>query len=145
VIQIEKFALDLAAWVGEFLDHHTSESRGLSPSDHAPIGARPEYHHIAGRKEKEMSNETVTRFFGGSPARVVIQLVVLSFFLGLVLHALGVSPYDIVNGLRDLARRIYDMGFDTVGVVVRYILLGAVIVVPIWLILRLTRVGRRSG
>jgi hypothetical protein len=37
------------------------------------------------------------------------------------------------------------MGFDTVGVVVRYILLGAVIVVPIWLILRLTRVGRRSG
>jgi hypothetical protein len=70
---------------------------------------------------------------------------VLSFFLGLVLSALGVSPYDIVNGLRDLARRIYDMGFDTIEVVFRYILLGAVIVVPIWLVVRLTRVGRRSG
>jgi hypothetical protein len=92
-----------------------------------------------------MNNGTVTRFFGGSPGRVVVQLVVLSFFLGLVLSALGVSPYDIVNGLRDLARRIYDMGFDTIEVVFRYILLGAVIVVPIWLIVRLTRVGRRSG
>jgi hypothetical protein len=92
-----------------------------------------------------MNNGTVTRFFGGSPARVVVQLVVLSFFLGLVLSALGVSPYDIVNGLRDLARRIYDMGFDTIEVVFRYILLGAVIVVPIWLIVRLTRVGRRSS
>ncbi|MBN9008848.1 MAG: integrase [Rhizobiales bacterium] len=92
-----------------------------------------------------MSNDTVTRFFGGSPVRIAIQLVVLSFFLGLVLNALGVSPYDIVNGLRDLFRRIYDMGFDTIGIVVRYILLGAVIVVPIWLVLRLTRVGRRSS
>jgi len=92
-----------------------------------------------------MNNGTVARFFGGSPARVVVQLVVLSFFLGLVLSALGVSPYDIVNGLRDLARRIYAMGFDTIEVVFRYILLGAVIVVPIWLLVRLTRVGRRSG
>lgn len=92
-----------------------------------------------------MSNGTVTRFFGGSPARVAIQLVVLSFFLGLVLHALGVSPYDIVNGLSDLARRIYDMGFDTIGTVFRYILLGAVIVVPVWLVIRLTHVGRRSN
>jgi hypothetical protein len=91
-----------------------------------------------------MSNENVTRFFGGSPGRVLVQLVVLSFFLGLVLSALGVSPFDIVHGLRDLFWRIYNMGFGTIETVVRYILLGAVIVVPIWLIIRLTRVSRRS-
>ncbi len=91
-----------------------------------------------------MSNEFVTRFFGGSPGRIVVQLVVISFFLGLVLNALGVSPFDIVNGFRDLFWRIYNMGFGTVEWIFRYILLGAVIVVPVWLIVRLTRVGRRS-
>jgi hypothetical protein len=91
-----------------------------------------------------MTNEYVTRFFGGSPGRIVVQLVVISFFLGLVLNALGVSPFDIVSGLRDLFRRIYDMGFGTIEAIFRYILLGAVIVVPVWLLVRLTRIGRRG-
>lgn len=91
-----------------------------------------------------MTNEYVTRFFGGSPGRIVVQLVVISFFLGLVLNAVGVSPFDIVNGLRDLFRRIYDMGFGTIEAIFRYILLGAVIVVPVWLLVRLTRIGRRG-
>jgi len=92
-----------------------------------------------------MENPTVTRFFGGSPARVLIQLVVISIILGIVLNALGVSPYDIVNGFRDLATRIYSMGFGTIEWVFRYFLLGAVIVFPVWLIMRLLRVGRRDG
>ena len=42
----------------------------------------------------------ITRFFGGSPGRVLVQLVVLSLVVGVVLSALGVSPFDIVNGLQ---------------------------------------------
>ena len=89
-----------------------------------------------------MENTTVTRFFGGSPGRILVQLVVISIILGIVLSALGVSPYDIVNGLRDLAFRIYSMGFGTIEWVFRYFLLGAVIVFPVWLLMRLLRVGR---
>jgi hypothetical protein len=74
-----------------------------------------------------------------------VQLVVISIILGIVLNALGVSPYDIVKGLRDLAGRIYDMGFGTIEWVFRYFLLGAVIVFPVWLVMRLLRVGRRNG
>jgi hypothetical protein len=92
-----------------------------------------------------MDNPTITRFFGGSPARVLMQLVLISFILGIVLNALGVSPYDIVNGLRDLATRIYSMGFGTIEWVFRFFLLGAVIVFPVWLLMRLLRVGRRDG
>jgi Family of unknown function (DUF6460) len=92
-----------------------------------------------------MESPTVTRFFGGSPARVLVQLVVISIILGIVLNALGVSPYDIVNGLRDLALRIYSMGFGTIEWVFRYFLLGAVIVFPVWLLMRLLRVGRGDG
>lgn len=86
----------------------------------------------------------VTRFFGGSPGRVLAQLVVLSLVLGVVLSALGVSPFDIVNGLRRLVWRIYDAGFETFTWAWRYFLLGAVIVFPVWLIVRVVRYGRGS-
>jgi Na+/H+-dicarboxylate symporter len=95
--------------------------------------------------ETAMNDTFVTRFFGGSPIRVVMQLVVISFFVGLVLNVLGVSPYDIVDGFERLFQRIYFMGFDTVEWMFRYLLLGAVIVVPIWLIGRLLKLGRRSS
>ncbi len=91
-----------------------------------------------------MNTDTASRFLGGSPGRVLMQLLVLSFILGIVLNALGVSPFDIVNGLRSLALRIYDMGFGTVELIGRYILLGAVVVVPVWLLSRLLKFGRRS-
>jgi Domain of unknown function (DUF6460) len=87
----------------------------------------------------------VTRFIGGSPARVVVQLIAMSFVVGIILSVLGVSPYDIVNGLQQLARRVYNMGFGTLEWVFRYFLLGAVIVVPVWLIMRLFRLGRDKG
>lgn len=84
----------------------------------------------------------LTRFLGGSPARVILQLVVLSFVVGIVLSALGVSPFDIVEGLQRLAQRIYDAGFDTFVWAWRYFLLGAVVVVPVWLVARIVRLGR---
>ena len=92
-----------------------------------------------------MNGASVTRFFGGSPGRVLIQLVVLSLILGVVLSALGVSPFDIVNGLQRLAQRIYATGFDTIVWAFRYFLLGAVIVFPVWLIMRILKLGRRGG
>lgn len=85
---------------------------------------------------------TVTRFIGGSPGRVAVQLIAMSFVVGIILSVLGVSPYDIVSGLERLARRIYNMGFDTVEWIFRYFLLGAVIVIPVWLIMRLLKMGR---
>jgi Family of unknown function (DUF6460) len=88
-------------------------------------------------------NTTLTRFFGGSPGRVLAQLVVISLLVGLVLNTLGVSPFDIVNGLERLLRRIYDGGFETFVWLWRYFLLGAVIVFPIWLIMRILRIRRR--
>lgn len=87
----------------------------------------------------------VTRFFGGSPLRVVLQLVVLSLVVGVVLSALGVSPFDIVNGLQRLVMRVWNAGFDTLVWAWRYFLLGAVIVFPVWLIMRLLRVNRRGS
>ncbi len=87
----------------------------------------------------------VTRFLGGSPLRVLVQLVVLSLVVGIVLSALGVSPFDIIAGFRRLIERVWDAGFDTIVWAWRYFLLGAVIVVPVWFIMRILHAGRRSG
>jgi RsiW-degrading membrane proteinase PrsW (M82 family) len=90
-----------------------------------------------------MDRDFATRFFGGSPGAVLLRLVAISFVIGVILSALGVSPFDIVNGLRDLFMRIYSLGWESIEWLVRYFLLGAVIVFPVWLIVRLVKVGRR--
>ncbi len=89
-----------------------------------------------------MNSTVLTRFFGGSPGRVLVQLAVMSFILGIILSALGVSPFDIAQGLRRLAMHIYSMGFDAVVWGFRYFVLGAVVVVPIWFVMRLFRLGK---
>jgi hypothetical protein len=84
------------------------------------------------------------RFFGGNPALVLSRLVILSLIVGIVLAALGFSPYDIVQTLRDFIQRIYDMGFAAVEKGFRYFLLGAVIVFPIWVIMRVVKLLTRD-
>jgi hypothetical protein len=91
-----------------------------------------------------MASGNIIRFLGGSPASVALRLVALSIVLGLVLSALGFSPIDIAASLRALATRIYASGFDAVIWAWRYFLLGAVIVFPVFLLMRLLRLGRRE-
>lgn len=79
------------------------------------------------------------RFLGGSPLTVIFKLVLLSILIGVVLTALGLDPWDITKSLRNIAQWIWDMGFDAIHNVWRFFLLGAVLVIPIWLVLRLIR------
>jgi hypothetical protein len=86
--------------------------------------------------------DTLTRFFGGKPLAVMFRLVLLSILVGVILEVLGLDPWNIIDSLRILVQRIWDMGFDAVRWLGRYMLLGAVIVVPVWLIVRLARAPR---
>jgi hypothetical protein len=89
-----------------------------------------------------MSNGAVGRFFGGSPAWVLVRLALLSILVGVILHALGLDPWDIVNSIMRLFRHIWYMGWDAIDSIWRYFILGAVIVIPIWLITRIAKGGR---
>lgn len=89
-----------------------------------------------------MSNDTVTRIFGGSPLAVLGRLVLVSILVGVVLTALGLDPFDIVHSIERLLRSIWNMGWDAVKWLWRYFLLGAVIVIPIWLLIRLINAPR---
>jgi hypothetical protein len=85
-----------------------------------------------------MSNG-LSRFFGGPPLMVLLRLVLLSILVGVVLSALGLDPWNIIPSIRRFIIVLWDMGFDAVEWVWRYFLLGAAIVIPIWLITRLVR------
>jgi hypothetical protein len=85
-----------------------------------------------------MSNG-LNRFLGGSPLAVLGKLILLSILIGVVLSALGLDPWNIVESVRRVFRSIWDMGFDAVRWLWSYFLLGAVLVIPIWLILRIVR------
>jgi hypothetical protein len=82
------------------------------------------------------------RLLGGNPVAVIIRLVVLSIIVGIILSALDIHPYNLVYHVQRLLRRIYDMGFGIIEGALGYFLLGALIVVPIWLLTRLFRLLR---
>lgn len=83
------------------------------------------------------SQDGLARFLGGSPLGVAFRLILLSILVGVMLAAVGFDPWNIVHSIRLLFERLWNLGFDAVNGLWRYFLLGAVIVVPIWLISRL--------
>jgi hypothetical protein len=89
-----------------------------------------------------MAEESVYRFLGGSPLAVLGRLILASILVGVVLSVLGLDPWNILESVENFVRGIWNMGFDAVRWVWRYFLLGAVIVLPIWLIVRLINAPR---
>jgi hypothetical protein len=89
-----------------------------------------------------MAEESVYRFLGGSPLAVLGRLILASILVGVVLSVLGLDPWNILQSVENFVRGIWNMGFDAVRWVWRYFLLGAVIVLPIWLIVRLVNAPR---
>ena len=88
-------------------------------------------------RELPAGRDGMQRFLGGSPVAVAFRLILLSILVGVVLAAVGFDPWNIVYSIRLLFQRIWDLGFDAVNGLWRYFLLGAVIVVPVWLLSRL--------
>jgi hypothetical protein len=86
--------------------------------------------------------DTLARFLGGPPLSVLARLLMLSLIVGALLMWLEIHPAEIIESVERLLRRLWNLGFGAVRVVLEYVIAGAVIVVPIWLVLRLLNVGR---
>jgi hypothetical protein len=83
-------------------------------------------------------------FLGGSVATVAVRLLVVSFVVGLFLTMFGFDPEDIYLRFVAVVRHVVDFGLTDLRHFGRIMLTGAMLVVPIWLVLRLfdTRRGR---
>src|SRR5438309_11585468 len=79
-------------------------------------------------------NDGLYRFLGGSPLAEAFRLILLSILVGVVLAAIGFDPWNILNSIQLLFRRVWDLGFEPINWLWRYLLLGAVSVIPVWLL-----------
>jgi hypothetical protein len=76
-------------------------------------------------------------FLGDTPFRVFLKLAVVSMIVGVVMRYFGWSAMDVVSIIRGLISRIWNMGFDAIGQFADYLILGAAIVIPAFILLRL--------
>jgi hypothetical protein len=82
-------------------------------------------------------SSNLQRFFGGSPGAVLVKLIFLSLLVGAFMALLGITPVGLFERILRLIRDVLDLGFESVREVGRWILYGAMVVVPLWLLSRL--------
>lgn len=85
----------------------------------------------------------LARFMGGPPAAVALRLLFVSLIVGALLVWLDIRPFDLFAALQRFFNRLWAMGFDAVRETIGYVLAGAALVVPVWLVMRLARWGER--
>ncbi len=83
-----------------------------------------------------MSNG-LTRFLGDTPGRTALKLLVASFVVGVIMAAFNWYPIDIVIIVRDFLINLWETGFAALGRFGKYLALGAGVVIPIFIIMRL--------
>lgn len=80
------------------------------------------------------------RLIGSQPRRTAIQLAIASILVGAFLAFWGVSPREFWSGAFNFFKGLVGWLGDSVGEVVTnlltYLLLGAAIVIPVWLVMR---------
>lgn len=64
----------------------------------------------------------------------VFKIVLASLVIGFILKFLDIKPTDLWQDFGNTLKRAFDWAGDFVAGSVEYILVGAVIVVPIWLV-----------
>jgi len=89
-----------------------------------------------------MTNSVVARFVGGSPMSVLVRLILVSFVVGFLLETLGFDPASLLHHAIRAARHVIEFGLTDVRQFARILLTGAMVVVPVWLVLRLLDAGR---
>lgn len=70
----------------------------------------------------------------------VVRILILCFIVGLALAFFGVDPLTLWRDLAGWARDSVAWLFDNLGAAFSYVVLGAIIVVPIWAIVFLFKV-----
>ncbi len=89
-----------------------------------------------------MTDNVVAQFVGGSPIAALLRLIVVSFVVGLLLVSFGFDPMTLFDEAVRTARHIVEYGLTDVRQIGRILLTGAMVVVPVWLVLRLLDAGR---
>ncbi|MFY8101925.1 MAG: DUF6460 domain-containing protein, partial [Allorhizobium sp.] len=76
----------------------------------------------------------INRFLGDTPGRTFVKLIVVSLIVGFVMSVFGLDPADLLNGVRYFLIDLWYTGFDALGRVGQYLLIGATVVIPAFIL-----------
>ncbi|MBO3758874.1 hypothetical protein J5J10_15640 [Ciceribacter sp. L1K23] len=82
-------------------------------------------------------SDSVNRFLGDTPGRTIVKLVVVSLIVGFIMAVFGVVPADILYSIRNFILDLWHTGFAALGRIGDYLLLGATVVIPVFIVIRL--------
>ena len=75
----------------------------------------------------------------------IVKLLAVCLLVGMLLSVFDITPEQLLTSFGQTVERIIRMVMSFGSWAVRYIFVGAVVVVPIWLLIVLLRVIRRKG
>ncbi|WP_193177247.1 DUF6460 domain-containing protein [Oricola nitratireducens] len=84
----------------------------------------------------------VNRLLGDSVGRTIVKLVVVSILVGMVMNVFGLYPLDIFYAFRDFIVNLWEKGWAALGRFGDWLILGGMVVVPVFIILRLLNYRR---
>lgn len=79
------------------------------------------------------------RVLGDRPGSLAIKLVLTSLVVGFLMSVFGFNAADVVNTAVDFFHETFRDGAGVLRNVIGYVLAGAALVVPIWIVFRLSR------
>lgn len=77
------------------------------------------------------------------PGRTLFRLLLASFAVGVVLTVFDIRPEELLRDLDDYAHELFTAAVEAVRWAIPYILIGAVIVAPVWLAMTAWKAIRR--
>lgn len=86
---------------------------------------------------KKKLSDSFRAFLGGTLGHVSFKLLILSFFIGIGMNFLGWTPKNLIQKIIDFFQSLWATGFITLTNFFHITMTGAIIVVPIFLILRI--------
>lgn len=79
-----------------------------------------------------------------SAVSTIIKLAILSLLVGFALAFFDVDPRNLLTSLGSTVVEIYELVLRFLRWAIKYVLLGAVVVVPIWLVFYLINLSKRK-
>lgn len=79
----------------------------------------------------------IEHFLGGRPLVVFVKLALISLIVGVVMAALNWTPFSFFETLITFVQDLWYLGVNSLGRLGNYFLLGAGVVIPIFLLTRL--------
>lgn len=95
-----------------------------------------------------MSNKSdpkaMDKIFGGPVVPTLFKLAILSVIVGLIFAIFGIDPMDLWRNFGSTIREAWTMAFDAINWSWQYAALGAIVVLPLWILYRIvTAIGGR--